>query len=215
MVATTPKTLISDGGFVCTYGAWVSDPAGGPYSGLLIVAYGNRVDAGVCDDDKIIPDDLVPGQVLKVVGFPKEFCLDPSSHIPVYPCPGDSAVTELKLVDGGAQVLGTAPNVAPTIVDPTTIGSPGADNAEWDGVLIQAKPDDGGFMSVTNDNPDSPGYFGNWILDSHLWLSHQFRYDSEPFLGDQYKCATGVWYFKDGNWKIEPRSDRDLGGPYY
>jgi hypothetical protein len=121
-------------------------------------------------------------------------------------------VTELKLVDGGAQRLGTAPVPAPTIVDPADIGSGLASpqNALYDGVLLQVRRTDGQKMSVTNDNPDSPAYFGNWVLDGHLWASHQFRYVSQPILGDQYQCVTGVYYYRDNNWKVEPRSDRDL-----
>jgi len=212
VIATTPKTLISDGGFVCTYGAWVSDPGGGPYSGLLVIAYGYRNGSGVCDSDGIIPDDLQPGDALKLTGFVKEFCLDPGTFQPTWPCPGDSAVTELKLVDGGAQILGTAPLPAPTVVDPGQIGTgSGYDNAPYDGVLLQVRRSDDQMMHVTSENPDAPAYFGNWVLESHVWVNHQFRYDTDPAAGDAFLCATGVYGYENGNWKIQPRSDRDLG----
>lgn len=104
---------------------WVQDPAGGPYSGVMIFT-----------TDTSAVADLQPGDVVNLRGGEvDEFALTGDG--------GDDSgrtLTEVGDPEGGSieiEETGTMPLPAAEVVDPAVLGADDAESEKWEGVLIQ------------------------------------------------------------------------------
>lgn len=213
VVSTTPRALISgfDGG-VCTFGAWVSEPSGGPSSGILLVSYSfedGGTGPGACPDGGQLPGDLGVGEALAVHGRYEEFCVSCTVFGVV------NNVAEIRV--SSLERLGSAPVPPPVIVTGNEIGegnSPAKleNNRRLEGTLVQLRN-----VEVDNLNPDAPAYYRNWQVKTPggsgvdaCFIHNAFDYRYRPKLGHRFKCLTGPLTFGFSHYKIEPRSDGDL-----
>jgi hypothetical protein len=210
VVAVTPRALISgfDGG-TCTYGAWVSEPNGGPSSGIGIIDYPFAADGGLehgpnCPDGGFIPGDLAVGEALSVHGRYSEFCIS---------C-GGNYIAEVNVTS--LERLGTAPVPPPVVVTASDVGegvSPKPElNRRLEGTLVQLRD-----VEVSNINPDAPKFYYNFLVQTaggsgqdSCFVHNAFDFNYRPKLGHKFKCITGPLTYSFGHWKVQPRTDWDL-----
>ena len=207
VVSTTHKTLLSapDGALSCFWGAWVSDPAGGANSGILLVSFGTsrKVTTDTCTGGGPIPDSIKPGDAWDISGQYLEYCYKPSGGS----CADPTPLTEVRVSTMSG--IGNAPVPPAQIVSAISLGDNGTLNPTLDGTLVQVRG-----VSVTDINPDKPQFFGNYTVDSHLYVNDQFHdvapFAYKPTANDQIRCLTGVLYYSFNHYKILPRGDADI-----
>jgi len=139
---------------------------------------------------------IEPGDRLTVVGTYKEFF--GMSQIEV-----SSASNVTK--------LGSGPTLAPELIaDPADIATGGALAEDYEGVLVQVED-----VVVTDENPDAPDEFGEFVVTGDLRINDVFFAISDwtkPALGASYASITGPLVFSFSNFKLSPRDAADLVG---
>jgi predicted extracellular nuclease len=95
---------------------------------------------------------------------------------------------------------------AVTTVDPAAVATGGADAEAFESVLVRVAD-----VTVTSENPDAPGNFGEFAVTGGLRVDDDlFDVEPHPAVGERFTGITGVMSWSFENRKLLPRSVADV-----
>jgi len=213
VIATTQKFRTSGTpkkeGDSCLYGVFVADANATfqPYSGILVLSYGdNAVAAGTgftCPSGTdLIPNDIKPGDAVDLSATYTEF--GPTSTTcgkatpPLPPPSPDKMRQAMQLCAFTKKGAGTLP--VPADVTPAAIANGGADVGKWMG----------GYVRIKDVEASSDISFGQFkIKGSELYVNDTIYYRGaatapKTKTGDKFTSITGVSYLDFCTWTLAP-----------
>ena len=114
---------------------------------------------------------------------------------------------ELILRPGGYDILGDEAPIQPTpLIDSSRVADRGDLARALESRLVTFTN-----QRIINTAPDCPSDFGNFVLESTLWVGNESDFDLVPGRGDTLRSLTGVLSVSFDHRKILPRDNSDMG----
>ena len=177
VVVTSPVSLYAKGFFVQEPGI----PADAAFSGIWVYTQNQ----GVAD---ALATMLQVGMTVDVHGVYQEY----------------NGLSEI-VIDVQADITpGGTFQLNPVLVNPCDVGTGGAQQEAYEGVLVRVSN-----VEVTDTNPDDPNDYNEFEVDSCLRVDDLF-YLAEPGLETLYQALVGVMSYSFDNAKLEPRTAADV-----